>query len=71
MVTVLAKSGRRFEVRSTQYGTTNLVHHLFYGGIFLAGTDRRGDAGESSSTMELTIERADKRADQLGICVED
>jgi len=71
MVTVLSKSGRRYEVRSQLYGTSNLVHRLYYGGILLASTDQTGDAGESSSSMELTIERADKRAGQLGISIDD
>ena len=67
MTTVLGGKGRKYEVKSELYGTRNLVHSLYYGGIYLAGTDQKGDKGESSSTMETTIKRANKKADDLGI----
>lgn len=61
------KSGRKYDVQNTLYGTSCNVYRLYYGGIFLAGTDVRGPRGESSSTIEDTIIRADIRADELGI----
>jgi hypothetical protein len=71
MVTVRGSKERKYEVRSQLYGTSNLVQRLYYGGIYLAGTDWKGPNGESSSTLEITIERADKRADELGIEVSE
>ena len=67
MTTVQGTNGRKYEVRSELCGTRNLVQRLYYGGIYLAGTDQAGPQGESSSTIEVTIERADERADALGI----
>ena len=60
----------RYEVQTTLYGTRNLVHRLYLGGIFLAGTDEKGPNNESSSSMETTIERANTRNDVLKIRVE-
>ncbi len=71
MITVQGSKGRKYEVRSQLYGTSNLVQRLYYGGIFLASTESRGPNGESSSSMEVTIERANARADALGIEVSD
>jgi hypothetical protein len=71
MVTVMGKSGKRYEVQSQLYGTSNLVHRLYYGGIFLAGTDQPGPQGESCSTMEQTIDRADARVAALNIYIQD
>jgi hypothetical protein len=71
MTTVQGSKGRRYEVQSTLYGTRNSVHRLYFGGIFLASTEQQGIWGESSSTMEVTIARADDRADALGIEVID
>jgi len=67
MVTVKGKTGRKYEVRETVYGTRNIVYRLYYGGIFLAGSDQRGPNGESSSSLEITIARADARCEELGI----
>lgn len=70
MVTVQHASGRRFEVRSQLYGTSNLVHRLYYGGIFLCQTGSQGhNAG--TLTMEDAIERANARAERLGIETEE
>ena len=71
MTTLQGSKGRRYEVQSTLYGTRNLVQRLYYGGIFLAGTDQRGPAGESSTTLEDTIDRANQRADALGVEIID
>ena len=71
MVTVKGSKDRRYEVRSQLYGTSNLVLSLYYGGIFLASTDQSGPNGESCSTYEQTIERANLRADVLDIEVSD
>jgi len=65
MTTVRGKNGRRYEVRSTLYGTSNLVQRLYYGGIYLAGTEKSGQ------TIESAIERADKRVEDIGIDVSD
>lgn len=67
MVTITGKSGRMYEVKSQLYGTSNLVHRLYFGGIFLAGTDCLGPEGESSSSLETTLERAEERVSKLGI----
>lgn len=68
MITVTSlKTGRRYEARTTQYGSSNIVTRLYYGGIYLAGTDQPGMNGESSSSIELTIFRADQRAANLQI----
>lgn len=67
VTTVKGSNGRRYEVTSLLYGSRNWVHNLYYGGIFLAGTGRKGPRGESSTSMEVTIERANARADELGI----
>jgi len=71
MTTVKGKTGRKYEVQSTRYGTRLLVQRLYCGGIYLASTDDRGPNGESETSLEITIERADDRADKLGLCVED
>lgn len=71
MTTVQGADGRRYEVQSQLYGTRNLIHRLFWGGIFLASTDQRGANGESSSSLETTIARADERATKLGIEVDN
>ena len=64
ITTVKGSGGRRYEVRSTLYGTSNLVQRLYYGGIYLGGTD-------VSVTMEATIEAANKRVEELGIEIID
>ncbi len=71
MTTVQVSKERKYEVRSQLYGTSNLVQRLYYGGIFLASTDWKGPNGESSTSLEVTIERANERADLLGIEVSD
>lgn len=72
MTTVRSKkTGRVYSVKSQLYGTSNLVQSLYLGGIFLAGTGSRGPSGESSTTLEDTIARADARADDLGIEIDD
>lgn len=67
IVTVKGKNGRRYEVETTLYGICNLTHRLYYGGIYLAGTNEPGPNKESSSSMKITIQRADNRVDELGI----
>jgi len=67
MTTVQGSKNRKYEVRSELYGTRNLVHRLYYGGIFLASTSELSPTGGSSSSMEDTIARANERADQMGI----
>jgi len=66
-VTVKGENGRRYEVLSELYGTRNMVHRLYYGGIFLASTDQKGPAGESSSSMEVAVRKADEMVKTLGI----
>lgn len=68
-VTVQGSNGRRYEIRTQTYGTRSVVQRLYYGGIYLASTDDLGPNGESNSTLETTIERANERAEQLGILV--
>jgi hypothetical protein len=71
------KSGRSYDVEHQLYGTRNHVYRLYYGGIYLAGTDKpRMHYDEkvkiqSSMSIEETIEVADIRADQLGIKIID
>jgi len=64
------KSGRVYEVRSQLYGTSNLVHRLYFGGIFLSSTGSQG-GNVPSNSMEDAIRIADKRADELGIEVSE
>jgi len=71
MTTVQGSKGRKYEVRSQLYGTQNLVHRLYLGGIFLSATSERGPHDSSSSSMEITLERANERADKLGIEVSE
>ncbi len=67
MVTVKGSKGIKYEVKSTLYGTRNLVQRLYFGGIFLSSTEEKGPNGESSSSIETTIRRADERCENLGI----
>ena len=67
MTTVKGKSGRRYDVEHTLYGTRNHEYRLYFGGVFLATTASGGPNGESSTTLEDTIIRADDRADRLGL----
>ncbi len=67
MITVRGVKERKYEVRSQTYGTRNVVNRLYYGGIFLASTEERGEEGESKSSMEQTIKRADERTEKMGI----
>lgn len=67
MTTVTGSKGRKYEVRTKQYGMSNTTYMLYYGGIFLAGSDVLVPKGQSCSTLEVTIERANERADALGI----
>lgn len=68
-VTVISKkSGREYEVRSALYGTSNLIHSLYYGGIFMAASG--GSSSYSNNTMEEAIAIADTRADDLGIKIQ-
>jgi len=67
MTTLRGSNGRRYEVQSQLYGTSNLVHRLYFGGVFLAATDERGPGEQSSSTILQTIERANHRAEEMGI----
>ena len=67
MTTVQGSKGRKYEVQSRLFGTNHWVYTLFYGGILLASTNKPGPNGESSSSIEVTIERANKKADDLGI----
>ncbi|MBA7495082.1 hypothetical protein ES702_05661 [subsurface metagenome] len=71
MTTVKGSKGRKYDVECELFGTRNLVHRLYFGGIFLASTDQRGPDGELSSSLEITIERANKRVDDLGIEIDD
>jgi hypothetical protein len=63
------KSGRKFEVRSHLYGTSDLVQKLYYGGIFMCQTGSQG-LNCGSLTIEEAIEKADDRAEKLGIEIE-
>jgi hypothetical protein len=67
MTTVTGSKSRRYEVQSQLYGTSNLVHRLYYGGIYLAGTDILEDGTIRNTSIDATIERANHRADSLGI----
>lgn len=65
MTTVKGKSGRKYEIQSQLYGTANLVHRLYYGGVCMAA-----NTGASTDvSLEALITRADDRADALGISV--
>ena len=67
VTTVKGSDGRRYEVKSVLHGRSNWVQSLYYGGIFLATTMSPGPKGQSSSSMEVTIERANAKVDKLGI----
>ena len=67
MVTVTGSKGRKYEVKSTLYGTSNLVHRLYYGGIFLAATGSRGLNCGPDWTMADAIKAADQNVEILGI----
>jgi len=67
MTTVRGKSGRRYDVEHTIYGTRNHEYRLYFGGVFLATTASGGPKGESSTSFEDTIIRADERAERLGL----
>jgi len=60
ITTVRGSKGRRYEVKSRLYGTSNMVHCLYYGGVYLASTDHHGK-------MIDTIKAANEYADELGI----
>jgi hypothetical protein len=60
------KTGRVYEVRSELYGTHNLVHRLYFGGIFMSSTGSQG-LNVPSNSIEDAIEIADKRSSALGI----
>ena len=67
MTTVTSKmSGRKYEVRDTLYGTSNLIYSLYYGNICVAVTK-----GASQCPGPITIEEAviaaDARVEELGI----
>jgi hypothetical protein len=67
MITVVhPTSGRRFEVQSQLYGTSNLVHRLYFGGIFLCMTGSQG-LNCPTYSIEEAIEQANARAEKLGI----
>jgi len=67
MVTVKSsRTGRVYEVRSQLYGTSNLVHRLYFGGIFLASTGAQG-LNVPSHSWEDAIAIADERSIKLGI----
>lgn len=59
-------SGRVFEVRSQLYGTSNLVHRLYYGGIFMSQTGSQG-LNCPVWSIEEAVEQANNRAEKLGI----
>ena len=63
MTTVKGKTGRVYEVQSQLYGTSNLVHRLYFGGVYIAGNT----GANTDVRLEVLIERADARADALGI----
>ena len=67
MTTVRDNKGRKYEVRSTLYGTLNLVHRLYFGGIFLAATGSRGLNNGPDWSMEDAIAAASEAADRMGI----
>lgn len=72
MTTVTSKSGRKFEVREDPYGKNNHYYYrVFYGGIYLTTTGERGPKGESSTSLEIAIERAEKRVEVLGINISE
>ena len=65
-----SKTGRVYEVRSQLYGTSNLVHRLYFGGIFMACTGSQG-LNVPPNSMENAIEIADRRSVELGIEITD
>jgi hypothetical protein len=70
MVTVQGHE-KRYEVRSELYGTRNLVHRLYYGGIYLT-TAGGINSTRPALTMAEAIVAADKKVEELGIqIVED
>ncbi len=71
MTTVQGSNGRKYEVRSTLYGTSNLIHRLYFGGLFLAATGSRGLNAGPDWTMLDAIEAANKEADKMGIEITD
>lgn len=70
------KTNRTYDVEHTLYGTRNDVYRLYYGGIYLAGTDSPGChpdpevQKQSSMSIELAIEVADIRAEKLQIQID-
>jgi hypothetical protein len=69
-MTTVQGERRRYGVQSTLYGTSNSVHRLYYGGVYLSSTGEQGETGASASTMLETIRRADRRAEEIGLEVE-
>ena len=70
MTTVQGSKGRRYEVRTTIYGTSNIVNRLYFGGVFLAADGTHG-LNVPSVSLEEAIEKANHRADILGLQVTD
>ena len=70
MTTVTGKNGCKYEVRDRLYGTSNLVHRLYLGGVYLACTGSQG-LNVPSLSIEDAIAKADKRAESLGLAVKD
>ena len=61
-----SKTGRKYEVESKLYGTSNTVYRLSFGGIFLSLTGNKGlNAGYN--TMDDAIAEADDLCERWGI----
>ena len=71
MTTVTSKkTGNKYEIESQLYGTSNLVHRLFFGGIQVATTASCSTAKPSLTLTEAIIV-ADKKSEELEIEIDD
>jgi len=67
MTTVKSKAtGRVYDVKSQLYGTSNLTHSLYFGGIPVATTGGCSSFAHGY-TMAEAIAIADETVDELGI----